>query len=87
MFFNLVDNKIKCWFYRRKMMCVISILFLLKSKWIKLNVLEEVMKIKEIIVVEGWDDIVVIKCVVDVDIIEINGLVVNEEIIEKVKLV
>lgn len=36
------------------------------------------MKIKEIIVVEGCDDMVCIKLVVDVDIIEINGLVIDD---------
>ncbi|MBM7704924.1 ribonuclease M5 [Metabacillus iocasae] len=44
------------------------------------------MKIKEIIVVEGKDDTVVIQRAVHADTIETNGSAVSEETIEKVRL-
>lgn len=36
------------------------------------------MKINEFIVVEGWDDIECVKWVVECDMIEMNGSVINE---------
>lgn len=48
--------------------------------------LEENMKIKEIIVVEGKDDTTAIKRAVDADTIETNGSAVNQETINKIKL-
>jgi ribonuclease M5 len=47
---------------------------------------EEQMKIKEIIVVEGKDDTTAIKRAVDADTIETNGSALSEETIEKIKL-
>lgn len=46
---------------------------------------EEIMKIKEIIVVEGKDDTTTIKRAVDADTIETNGSAINEDTIEKIK--
>ncbi|MDF2787204.1 MAG: ribonuclease [Neobacillus sp.] len=46
---------------------------------------EEIMKIKEFIVVEGKDDTTTIKRAVDADTIETNGSAINEETIEKIK--
>lgn len=48
--------------------------------------LEEKMKIKEIIVVEGKDDTVAIKRALDADTIETNGSAVNASVIEQIKL-
>jgi ribonuclease M5 len=48
--------------------------------------LEEKMKIKEIIVVEGRDDTTAIQRSVNADTIETNGSAINEEIIEKIQL-
>jgi ribonuclease M5 len=48
--------------------------------------LEDFMKIKEIIVVEGKDDTTAIKRAVDADTIETNGSAINHETIEKIKL-
>lgn len=45
-----------------------------------------VMKIKEIIVVEGKDDTVAIQRAVDADTIETNGAAISEETIERIKL-
>lgn len=47
---------------------------------------EDAMKIKEIIVVEGKDDTVAIKRAVDADTIETNGSAIGEHVIEQVKL-
>jgi ribonuclease M5 len=47
--------------------------------------LEEEMKIKEIIVVEGKDDTTAIKRAVDADTIETNGSAINQETIEKIR--
>jgi ribonuclease M5 len=47
--------------------------------------MEELMRIKEIIVVEGKDDTTTIKRAVDADTIETNGSAVNDETIEKVR--
>jgi ribonuclease M5 len=52
----------------------------------KFQFLEEKMKIKEIIVVEGRDDTTAIQRAVNADTIETNGSAVNEATIEKVKL-
>ncbi len=49
------------------------------------NLLEEEMKIKEIIVVEGKDDTTAIKRAVDADTIETNGSAINQETIEKIR--
>jgi ribonuclease M5 len=46
---------------------------------------EEIMRIKEIIVVEGKDDTTTIKRAVDADTIETNGSAINQETIEKIK--
>jgi ribonuclease M5 len=46
---------------------------------------EEIMKIKEFIVVEGKDDTTTIKRAVDADTIETNGSAINEATIEKIK--
>lgn len=46
---------------------------------------EEIMKIKEFIVVEGKDDTTTIKRAVDADTIETNGSAINEDTIEKIK--
>jgi ribonuclease M5 len=48
--------------------------------------LEEKMKIKEIIVVEGKDDTTAIKRAVDADTIETNGSSIGDSVIEQVKL-
>jgi ribonuclease M5 len=48
--------------------------------------LEEIMKIKEIIVVEGKDDTTAINRAVEADTIETNGSALNEETIEKIRL-
>ena len=48
-------------------------------------VTEEIMKIKEFIVVEGKDDTTAIKRAVDADTIETNGSAINQETIEKIK--
>src|SRR5690625_3361364 len=48
--------------------------------------MEENMKIKEIIVVEGKSDTVAIKRAVDADTIETNGSAISDETIEKIKL-
>lgn len=48
--------------------------------------LEEIMKIKEIIVVEGKDDTTAIKRAVDADTIETNGSSIGDSVIEQVKL-
>jgi ribonuclease M5 len=50
------------------------------------NVLEEVMKIKEIIVVEGRDDTIAIQRAVEADTIETNGSAINDEILERIKI-
>lgn len=50
------------------------------------NFEEEVMKIREIIVVEGKDDTTAIKRALDADTIETNGSAINQETIEKIKL-
>jgi ribonuclease M5 len=44
-----------------------------------------IMRIKEIIVVEGKDDTTAIKRAVDADTIETNGSALNQETIEKIK--
>jgi ribonuclease M5 len=46
---------------------------------------EEIMRIKEFIVVEGKDDTTTIKRAVDADTIETNGSAINQETIEKIK--
>lgn len=48
--------------------------------------MEEKMKIKEIIVVEGKDDTVAIKRAVEADTIETNGSAIDQKIIEQIKL-
>jgi len=48
--------------------------------------LEEIMKIKEIIVVEGKDDTTAIKRAVDADTIETNGSSIGDSVIEQIKL-
>jgi ribonuclease M5 len=45
-----------------------------------------VMRIKEIIVVEGKDDTAAVRRAVDADTIETNGSAISEEIIERIKL-
>lgn len=47
--------------------------------------LEDFMKIKEVIVVEGKDDTTAIRLAVDADTIETNGSAINEETIIKIK--
>lgn len=46
---------------------------------------EEIMRIKEFIVVEGKDDTTAIKRAVNADTIETNGSAINQETIEKIK--
>lgn len=46
---------------------------------------EELMRIQEIIVVEGKDDTTAIKRAIDADTIETNGSAINQETIEKIK--
>jgi ribonuclease M5 len=46
---------------------------------------EDIMKIKEIIVVEGKDDTTAIRKALDADTIETNGSAINEETLEKIK--
>jgi ribonuclease M5 len=48
--------------------------------------LEDRMKLKEIIVVEGKDDTTAIRRAVDADTIETNGSAISKETIEKIKL-
>jgi ribonuclease M5 len=48
--------------------------------------LEENMKIKEIIVVEGRDDTTAIKRAVDADTIETNGSAIGDSVIEQIRL-
>jgi len=48
-------------------------------------VLEEIMKIKEIIVVEGKDDTAAIKKAVEADTIETSGSAINKETLELIK--
>ncbi len=48
--------------------------------------LEDQMKIKEIIVVEGKDDTTAIKRAVDADTIETNGSAVDDAVIERIRL-
>lgn len=47
---------------------------------------EETMKIKEIIVVEGKDDTVAVKRAVDADTIETNGSAIGDEVIDRIRL-
>lgn len=48
--------------------------------------LEEIMKIKEIIVVEGKDDTTAIKRAVNADTIETNGSSIGDAVIDQIKL-
>ncbi|WP_277423918.1 ribonuclease M5 [Bacillus sp. FJAT-42376] len=48
--------------------------------------MEEKMKIKEIIVVEGRDDTVAVKRAVTADTIETNGSAIGDDVIERVRL-
>jgi ribonuclease M5 len=58
-----------------------------RSNFEKVSIfLEEFMKIKEIIVVEGRDDTVAIQRAVQADTIETNGSAINDEILERIRI-